>query len=150
MGLLETLHEERKARLARIKQAAVEEPEPPKIIPEPEEEEPSIQEEVFVNKGNNSFEIILFEICEYYKVRHEDILSSRRLNSIAEKRQILAYMLYLMTKLTNPQIASKLNRDPTSIGYAIHKIRNNMERYREDIALLENRAKQVMLQRGKK
>src|SRR5271163_1583119 len=51
MGLLETLHEERKARLYRIKQAAVPEPEPPPAPPPPpvvipEEEEP---EKVFIN-----------------------------------------------------------------------------------------------------
>lgn len=60
---------------------------------------------------------------------------------ITEKRQILVYMLYHLTKMTNPQIAAKLERDVTSIRYALDRITSKLTQYGRDLETLEKRIK---------
>lgn len=127
---LKTEHEE---RLERIRRAAV----PDNRLKITDKTEIS---------GN--FEIILYEVCRYYGVREIDILSLRRQDKLPEKRHILAYMLWRMTKLTNSTIAKNLDRDITSIGYAIKKIKKKADLYQRDIKNLEDRIS-VSLKKGK-
>jgi chromosomal replication initiation ATPase DnaA len=127
MGVLEELHDEHKARQERIAKAAFKTVAlPPKPLTITSEDLPFA-----------SFDIILNEICAYFGTRVEDILSSRRQADLAKKRAMLAYMTYLLTPLSNPQIAIKMNRDPTSIGYAINRVRNNLSMHTETIDILE-------------
>lgn len=132
MGLLETLHEERKARQKRIQEAAYKPPEPSGIRKISE-----IKEEVTRLKLRHSLDIILHELCRYYSIRAEDILSSRRQTKIAERRQIFMYLANRLTTMTNPQLAEKLNKDPTTIWHGITKINNNINEYKNDIDKLE-------------
>lgn len=142
MGLLEELHEERKARLLRIEQAAIRPAPSPILPPEPLN--------VRDNLPFNNFDIIMNEICAYYGDRVEDILSSRRQANLSQHRSILAYMVYLLTPLSNPQIATKMNRDPTSIGYAINKIKNNILLHRPIIEELEAKIRPLLVERGRR
>ena len=128
MGLLEQLHQERKARLERIERAAYR----PKALP------------------FDSFDIILNEICEYYQTRAEDIFSQRRMMGLSNKRMVLAYMVYLLTPLSNPQIAAKMKRDPSSISLALNKMRNNITSYTEVIQELEQRIRPLLEERGRR
>lgn len=142
MGLLEQLHQERKARLERIEQAAFKSTSAG-FSPEP----------LQVNSNTlpfDSFDIILNEICAYYKTRVEDIFSPRRMLDLANKRMVLAYMVYLLTPLSNPQIAAKMKRDPSSIWYAINKMRSNLANYAETIAELEQRIRPLLEERGRR
>lgn len=142
--LLADLHEKRKARLARIQAASVEPPKP-KIVPVPIAASP--QEPVPESKrisSNNSFDIIFNEICEYFTVRKEDILSQRRLNYISHQRHMLAYMMYWLTDYTNPQIGIRMKRDHTTIGYAIKKIQSNLPLHRKEIEELEARIRPLL------
>jgi chromosomal replication initiation ATPase DnaA len=147
-SLLEALNEEHKARQERIKRAAVKNTEPPRVIhdfsgaEERKKNKPKI-------KPLLTFDIILNEVCEYYNVRKLDILSSRRLRNISVQRHMLAYMLYRMTSFTNNQIAPKMNRDPTTIGYAIKKMIDSADQFKEDIEELEKRISEILAQRGK-
>lgn len=124
MGVLEDLHDEHKARQKRLQAAAIKKPIPTPPPPR-------------IDVPRNSFDIVIKEVCTFYKVSEDNLLSSRRQFDIASKRQILAYMTYLMTKLTNPQIGSRMGRDPTTIWYAITKIHNNIGKYQTDIDQLE-------------
>lgn len=132
MGLLEKLHEEHKARRQRIKAAAYT---PPPIEIRKISE---IKKDIVSLKLRPSLDIILHELCRYYDVRPEDIISKRRQAKIAEKRQIMVYLANKMTLMTNPQIAERLDRDPTTIWYAIDKINTNMDKYRTDLDKLED------------
>lgn len=145
--LAETLHEEHKARQERIKQAGIKtEIEPSRVIhdfsgrEERKKNRPKI-------KNVQTFDTILNVVCEYYKVRKLDILSSRRLRNISAHRHMLAYMLYRMTSFTNNQIAPKMNKDPTSIGYAIKKMIDTADQHQEDITELEKRITELLAQR---
>lgn len=146
--LAASLHEQHKARQERIKQAAVSNPEPPRII-----HDFSGKEERKKNKPKLksilTFDIILNTVCEYYNVRKIDILSSRRLRNISAQRHMLAYMLYRMTSFTNNQIAPKMNRDPTTVGYAIKKMIDSADKFKEDIEELEKRISVLLAARGK-
>lgn len=132
MGLLETLHNEHKARRQRIKAAAY-------IPPTVEIRKISeIKKDIVGLKLRPSLDVILHELCRYYDIRPEDILSTRRQAKIAEKRQILMFLANRMTMMTNPQIAERLDRDPTTIWYAIDKITSNLDKYRADLDKLED------------
>lgn len=149
-SVLASLHEQHKARQLRIKQAAIKihDPEPAPIAePEPIAE-PDPEPDKIVKLGLvNTFDIIVNVICTYYNVRKIDILSNRRLRGIAERRHMLAYMLYRMTNFTNSQIAPKMNRDPTTIGYAINKVIDHLDQYQAEIEELEKRILELMSER---
>jgi hypothetical protein len=149
-SILNNLHEEHKARQLRFKRAAIKiaVPTPPPlvvaVIEVPPEPVP-----VVTPKRNliNTFDIILYEVCAYYNVREIDILSSRRLGKITHPRHMLAYMLYRMTTFTTYQIGPRMNKDPSTIDYAIKKIRGQEEQHREAIIELERRIIDVLAQR---
>lgn len=137
--LLADLHEKHKARQARIKAAAIPTPPAPKPIPTTE-----------IISIPNHFDIILREFCGYFEIRSEDVLSQRRLNYIADKRQLLAYMVYWLTDYTNPKIAARIQKDPSTVFYAIKKIQNNLPLHRKDIEALEARIKPLLPPKRKK
>lgn len=137
MGTLESLHEQHKARQLRIKRAAInpppaqEQPQATYALPEPEPESgPNLI-------SMTTFDIFVYGICEYYNVRKLDLLSQRKINKISDQRHMLVYMLHRMTDFTNGQLAPKMNRDPTTIGYAIHKIMNDIDAKISEIEELE-------------
>jgi len=143
--ILASLHEEHKARQLRIKQAALKavttEPAKPQVL-KSIIEKPIIEAAVFPPTPSprcliTAFDIVLHAVCDYYNVRVMDVLSQRRLNNIVLPRHMVSYMIYRMTSLTTKQVAPKLNRDSTTVGYGIHKIDDNKEVYREDIEALE-------------
>jgi Bacterial dnaA protein helix-turn-helix len=141
--ILEEFHQQHKARQKRIKQAAICEA-PPMIdnsIPTPE---PEINPRLSVM---TTFDIIIDEICKYYSVRKLDILSARRVKAISNQRHMLAYMMYRMTSFTNPQIAPRMNLDPTSVYYGIKKIMANYETHKDAIEELERRINKLFSQK---
>lgn len=144
---LTSLHVEHKERQLRLKKAALKAvciPEPaPESVPLVEAMPEIPKKKLFVN----TFEIILHEVCTYYNVRKLDILSQRRIKNIAEARHMLIYMLYRMTSFTNPQIAERINKDPSTVGYGIEAIEKNLERHKSDIDQLEALIAELLLQR---
>ncbi|HYT42924.1 MAG TPA: helix-turn-helix domain-containing protein [Methylomirabilota bacterium] len=149
--ILASLHEEHKARRLRIKRAALKSlTDNSSLAGQGPEIEITEQVPPEKNKKNHSsFDIVLNEICRYYNVRQIDLLSSRRLNNISGPRHMLAYMMYHMTSLTTHQIAPRMNRDPSTIGYAIKKIQDNLERHQSDIDALEATLKDLLLSHRK-
>lgn len=155
-NFLASLHQEHKDRQSRIRRAAIKAapvmlpPSPPEVDPPTEEAEPSEKKIIGINKKNlGSFDIILNEICRYYKVRRMDILSHRRLNNICGPRQMLAYMLYKMTNFTTHQIAPKMDRDPSSVAYAIKKVENELALHQSAIDHLEEIIATLLPRRGR-
>ena len=141
MGLLETLNEEHKARRERLRKAALKAVTKPEIIIaieiKPEEEpqpQPSIERKVFFT---NTFDATVYEVCRYYNVREKDIFSHRHMPEVVKSRYMIIYVMYELTSLTNPQIGAKMGRDPTSIWYAIKKVKANISKWRPDIDILE-------------
>jgi hypothetical protein len=150
--VLASLHEEHKARQDRIRQAAfrsITEPVLPPAAPEPTAPEPEPETPVVVISVVNKsvFDIILDEICAYYSVRKIDIFSNRRMRNISVHRHMLIYMVYRMTKWSNPKIGSKVDRDPSSVSYAINKILDDIEKYKEQIFQLEERIAPLLAQK---
>ncbi len=128
VGLIETLHQERKQRQLRFQKAALKlvatPPEPPPE-PEPAPEpipEPAVEEEV-VGKLGKPQDIIINEICSYYKIRKEDLLSRRR-SGMDHAHRMMCYMFFLTTTYTNPKIAKIINRDPSSVSVSIKKAKS--------------------------
>jgi len=144
-NILASLHQEHKDRQLRISRAALKDvTEPITITSSASLEKPPAPQVIERKITGSTFDIILNEICRYYNVRELDILSQRKLNNIAERRHMLAYMLYRMTGMTSPQIAPKMNRDPSTVGYAIKKIQANLEKYQSDIDALENSIRELL------
>jgi len=161
MGFLESLHQERKERLERIKQAAeaLEEtrrppfnPDPPVIIPpsvsitvRSTSPEPPPCNVIIINK----FDLILTQLCMYYKVAKFDILSQRRSNFIAEKRHVFIYLLNSLTNMSYSQIGKKIGRDHTTVTHAMQKMRSRYETYKADIEAIQERIRKVLDTEGK-
>lgn len=143
---LEELHREHKERQQRLKQAALKiAPPPPPPAPEPIYVAPQHKfdslPEVIINKPivgiTTTVNIITDVVCSFYGVKEKDIRSNRRLNNIVKVRHVLIYLIYNLTTFTAPQIGRKLNRDPTTVSYAIHKVEGNLEFLKEEISKLE-------------
>jgi chromosomal replication initiation ATPase DnaA len=130
MSVITSLHEQHKERVSRIKRAALKD-----LTAKPVEP-----------KIGSITDIILTEVCAYYKVRKEDILAQRR-GAINHPRHMVVYLLYLTTSYTNPQIASKIQRDPATITYSLQKTKREAKRYQTEIDALYGR---IMFLIGKK
>ena len=131
MSVLDTLHVEHKARQQRLKDAALKEATAPIPKPKPQDQE-------LEPIPAHNFDIIFREVCSFYKCRKIDILSYRKFKGLPECRGMIAYMAHHMTSMTNVQIGNKLGRDPTSIWYAITKIKPT-PKFKFDVLELEKR-----------
>ena len=137
---LATLHREHKERQQRLKQAAIKIA-PPPPAPEPVAASQQKPPEIVVNNPvvgiTTTVDIIIREVCLFYGAKERDIKSNRRINNIVKVRHVLIYLIYNLSSFTAPQIGKKLNRDPTTVGYAIHKVEAQLESLREEISKLE-------------
>src|SRR6266404_8956220 len=146
---LDLLHEAHKARQNRLKRAALKAvTEALDSVMEPERlPEPPPDGDAPVIRRLTAFDTILNEICTYYNVRKMDVLSQRRIDNVVHARHMLAYMLHRMTSFTNGQIAHNMQKDMSSISYAINKIINHIQSHQSDIDELENRIGKLLAQR---
>ena len=134
-NVLNAIHHQHKVRQQRIKNAAFKRQPTPRELDIPDRE------------PQGSFEIVLFEVCKYYHVRPQDILSPRRLNNIALPRHIMVYLLCRMTRYTTHKLAPKMERDPSSVYYAFKSIEAQRERYREALEALEAKLEKLLPKR---
>lgn len=75
-----------------------------------------------------TIESIQKSVCEYYKVRITDLLSSKRSRSIARPRQIAMALAKELTKHSLPEIGSAFGgRDHTTVLHATRKIKELRE-----------------------
>jgi chromosomal replication initiator protein len=93
------------------------------------------------NDRRLSIEDIQKHVCEYYKIKMSDLLSSRRLQNIARPRQVAMYMSKILTTKSMPEIGRKFGgRDHTTVIHAVKKVQEQMEADREfaqDIQLIK-------------
>lgn len=62
-------------------------------------------------------------VCPYYKVKHLDMISARRANSVVIPRQIAMYLAKTLTPNSLPQVGRQFgNRDHTTVMHAVNKI----------------------------
>lgn len=150
-NILASMHEEHKARQLRIKLAAFK----AVMIPTIEAKldtvmeviiEPDIEPDIPDRSRWGSFEIIMSEICKYYKVRKTDLLSPRRFNNIARARHVLAFVAFRLTKLTTHQMAPRMDRDPSTVLYGIRKVEADLPNYQTEIDEIEARLKDLVPQ----
>ncbi len=65
---------------------------------------------------------ISYAVCAYYNVSKGDLMSDRRMQPIAFRRQIAMYLTKELTGRTLPAIGRYYHRDHTVILYAVRKI----------------------------
>ncbi len=122
--VLEAQHNEHKARQLRFKQAA------------------HIDYEI--EPRGKSYDTVIKEVCRYYQVRPEDILSTRRFQNLARPRHIMMYLLCRMTKYNTNQIGPKVNRHPSTVLYAYNQVLKHLAKHQGDLDILEPRIKQLL------
>jgi chromosomal replication initiator protein len=67
-------------------------------------------------------------VCQFYKVKYEDMMSKKKAKSIAFPRQVAMYLCRVMTEQTYPHIGASFNgRDHTTVMHACTKIENIMK-----------------------
>lgn len=140
MSILETLHEEHKARQARISAKAYRPPKPvvasaPRIVRAPvvrakfdpaDELAWMIAIEGFVPAKpdpNKPLRIIMRAVCEHQGVSAEEIASPCKIASLVYARHIFAYLARRLTNRSFPDIGKFLGgRDHSTQVYAIRKV----------------------------
>lgn len=67
-------------------------------------------------------------VCQFYKVKYEDMMSKKKAKSIAFPRQVAMYLCRVMMEQTYPHIGASFNgRDHTTVMHACTKIENIMK-----------------------
>lgn len=131
--ILDDFHAKHKERQLRIKNAAFKD----------------VTKEQSISLGlrkspTNSIEIIMFEVCRYYKVRPSDILSQRRLNNISLPRHITYYLICRLTPLTFNQIARMMHKDPSSVYYGFKRVERELAKHQSDLTTLEEKLSTIL------
>jgi chromosomal replication initiator protein len=80
------------------------------------------------------------KVSNYYSIRIEDLISSRRIRSFARPRQVAMYLSKKLTTRSLPEIGRKFGgRDHTTVIHAIKKIdqlKSDEVKFEEDINLI--------------
>ena len=70
-----------------------------------------------------TIEDIQRKVCEYYRIKMSDLLSDRRIKTLARPRQIAVYLSKILTTRSLPEIGRKFGgRDHTTVLHAVRKI----------------------------
>ena len=77
----------------------------------------------------NTPELILSKVCEYYKVDIRKVKGNSRQGDLVKVRQIYAYITYQITKLTLEKIAELINRNHSSMTHSISRVRGFIDTY---------------------
>ncbi|MHA1558305.1 MAG: chromosomal replication initiator protein DnaA, partial [Alphaproteobacteria bacterium] len=81
------------------------------------------------------------KICEFYNIKISDLLSPRRVKTIARPRQIAMYFCKMLTTKSLPEIGRKFGgRDHTTVLHAVRTVREKNQNDKElsnDIGLLQ-------------
>ena len=91
-------------------------------------------------------QVIISEVCKYYKISEDELLSQTKSRNVALPRQIAMYLLKSMTDLTNQRIGDYLGRaNHSTIIHGYNKIHEKIEKdkdFASDIAELTQHIKQ--------
>jgi chromosomal replication initiator protein len=93
------------------------------------------------NDKRVTLEDIQRRVCEYYKVRLSDLMSSSRSQAIARPRQIAMYLCKMLTTKSLPEIGRKFGgRDHTTVLHAVRKVEEitlKDKEFSEDLRILQ-------------
>lgn len=67
-------------------------------------------------------ELILSKVCEYYKVDKAKVISISKKGNLPKARHVYSYLASSMTTLTREKVGEIINRDHSSVTFAIAKI----------------------------
>jgi len=73
-------------------------------------------------------ELIQREVARFYKIAVEDLRQDRRTKHLAHARSVAMYLCRKLTKSSFPEIASRFNKDHSTVISAVRKV----EKLRED------------------
>jgi chromosomal replication initiator protein len=77
-------------------------------------------------------------ICDYYNVKHAELIGVRKHKEIAQPRQVAMYLARKMTNSSFPDIAKKFgNRDHTTVMHAVRKVETQSKKDPGMLSMLE-------------
>jgi len=83
-------------------------------------------------------------VCEYYRVKHNDLVGERRHKIIARPRQVAMYLSRKLTGSSLPDIAAKFGgRDHTTVLHAVRKVDELREKDPQLTTILETLEKSL-------
>lgn len=103
------------------------------VIFEKEQSVEAVKKELggIINKSKNriSYEKIIEDVCDFYRVAKKDILSKSRKKDLVLPRQVIMYLMRNEINLSLPSIGAKIgNKDHTTVSYACEKIEEKMKK----------------------
>ena len=94
-------------------------------------------------ENNITIELIQTEVCKYFKISKNEMLSSRRSRYLVRPRQAAIYLTKVLTSKSLPEIGRSFsNRDHTTVIHSvktIEKIRKNDEEFNTNLESLKNK-----------
>ena len=94
-------------------------------------------------ENNITIELIQTEVCKYFKISKNEMLSSRRSRYLVRPRQAAIYLTKVLTSKSLPEIGRSFsNRDHTTVIHSvktIEKIRKNDEEFNSNLESLKNK-----------
>lgn len=82
-------------------------------------------------KNNLTIEDIQKVVEDYYKVSHDDIISTKRSKNIAYARQMALYLCRTILDIPYMELGDHFNRDHTTVLYAVQKIEQELLKNRK-------------------
>lgn len=73
-------------------------------------------------KNDNTLELILEKVCEYFNLSIEDVKSKRKYGNLPLARQIYFYFCRKMTDCKLEWIGETVNKDHSSVIFSLKKI----------------------------
>lgn len=84
-------------------------------------------------------------VCQFYKVKYEDLMSKKKTKSIAFPRQIAMYLCRELTENTYPHIGTAFNgRDHSTVMHACDKVAKAMEKDKNFRTMIEQLKTRIM------
>ena len=84
-------------------------------------------------------------VCQFYKVKYEDLMSKKKTKSIAFPRQIAMYLCRELTENTYPHIGTAFNgRDHSTVMHACDKVTKAMEKDKNFRTMIEQLKTRIM------
>lgn len=99
-----------------------------------------VSNSIKINRKQINFELILDQVCTFYKINPDQLFTKSRKREISDARQLLMYLAKKMTKLSLTSIGSRIDRNYSTVIYACNSIENRLQlekQLREDVAAIE-------------
>lgn len=95
---------------------------------------------VKINRKQINFEMVLNEVCAYYKIEPDQIFTKSRKREISDARQMIMYMAKKHAKMLLTAIGTRLSRTHATVLYACKNIEERLpleKQLQEDVATIE-------------